>query len=114
MPPKWRVEIVTPGLTLQPTRCETSVLHMKMQNIQYKHTRPPLRRFPFLGGVCNPGVGVLASLSLLPASEASAWPFAAWGAPTAVACEGVSVGGSGICTGAAAEPAGFEAGFGNW
>ena len=72
-------------------------------------TRPPLRRFPFLGGVCNSGAGVFASPSLSEASGTSAWPLATCGAPQAVACEGAGVGSNGMWAGAGAAPAGSAA-----
>ena len=69
---------------------------------QWLLTRPPLRRFPFLGGVCNSGVATWASLSLSATLSALAWPFAERAGLGAGVCESAGVGGSAICTGAAA------------
>lgn len=65
-------------------------------------TRPPLRRFPLLGGVCNPGAGALASpLASPPLSGLTGEPTALAEA-VAVAGQEAMPGSKGICTGAAA------------
>lgn len=67
------------------------------------HTRPPLRRFPFLGGVCSPGAGVPASPALSPTlSGTGGEPAVGVGA----AWEDTLLGSRGICIGAAAALAG--------
>lgn len=67
-----------------------------------EYTRPPRLRFPFLGGVCSPGAGVLALL----ASPALSPRFSGIAPEPAVVAEDVAVGWEdavlgcrGICTG---------------
>ena len=67
-------------------------------------TLPPLRRFPFFGGVCNSGGGKFALPSLSVVKSGSTWATALRAG--LAACAGGGAGGGDLCNGAAATSAG--------